>query len=286
MKKVLSILLALTALCSLNAQSYSDDFDNAFAANDIDAQRAALQRWQQSSPHDVDLCIARYNFYVNQAIVSLGHVEGEGESDTAWVTVDFGNTVADFSFLNQELADSALLVIRDGIQRFPNRLDLRFGEIYFLGQIGRWDDFVDRIIATLDHSEQIEHFWSFPNITEGFASLISESMQDYQVDMYNAITDFDHPTSADTAMFLRMRRVAKRTVQLFPAEITAINMLAVTHTFTGDYEQAIKYLQRAEKIDPADPIVIQNLADNYKLLGNKKLYQQYLRKLEKLNEQQ
>ena len=62
MKRALFFCLTLMALNAMYAQSFSDRFDDAFAANDVAAQRQALQDWELSAPEDVNLIIACYNF--------------------------------------------------------------------------------------------------------------------------------------------------------------------------------------------------------------------------------
>ena len=279
----LLILFVLAGMSVTRAQSYNDAFFDALNSNDLETQRRVLAEWQEAAPNDVDLYIARYNFYANQTFGSIGYVEGtDDETD---VPVSFDNYVSAFSFHSEAHADSALSVISEAIGKFPNRLDLRFGKIYFLGQLANWDAFADEIIATLNHSEQIDHLWTYPNMNGGMVELLSEGVLDYQNDMLGAVTDFDKPTPEDTAMFLRMRRVAKRMVQLFPSDLYSVNILATTYTIFQEYDTAMKYLLRAEKIDPNDPIVLKNIIDVYNMMGKKKLAKPYQARLDKLQEQ-
>ena len=57
MKRALFFCLTLMALNAMYAQSFSDRFDDAFAANDVAAQRQALLDWERSAPEDVNLII-------------------------------------------------------------------------------------------------------------------------------------------------------------------------------------------------------------------------------------
>lgn len=281
-RNLLVILFVLAGMSVTRAQSYNDAFFEAFNSNDLETQRRVLAEWQEAAPNDVDLYIARYNFYANQTFGSIGYVEGtDDETD---VPVSSDNYVSAFRFHSKAQADSALSVISEAISKFPNRLDLRFGKIYFLGQLANWDAFADEIIATLNHSEQIDHLWTYPNMDGGMVELLSESVLDYQNEMLSA-SDFFKPNPVDTAMFLRMRRVAKRMVQLFPSDLYSVNILATTYTIFQEYDTAMKYLLRAEKIDPNDPIVLKNIVDVYTLMGKKKLAKPYQSRLDKLQEQ-
>ena len=262
MKRLFLILILVASTIMASAQSYSDTFYSAFNIDDIAAQRQVLADWEQAAPDDVDYLIAKYNFYANQSVLTISDSLGAGVSET-------------FSFCNEPMADSALMVINAAIERYPTRLDLRFGKIYFLGSISHWDDMADEIVAMLDYSDQIGHSWVYPNMDGGMKELLSESILDYQLMMYNTLGDWDNMQYADSAMLMRMRRVAKRTIQVFPQDIPAINMLAITYTSFKDYDNAIKYLLRAEQLDPTDEVVLQNLADNYAMKGDKRKSKQY-----------
>lgn len=282
-RNLLLILLVLVGMSATRAQSYNDAFFDALNSNDLETQRRVLAEWQEAAPNDVDLYIARYNFHANQTFGTIGYVEGT--DDEMDVSVSFDNYVPAFSFHSEAHADSALNVITEAIGKFPNRLDLRFGKIYFLGQLANWDAFADEIIATLDRSQQIDHLWTYPNMDGGMVELLSEGVLDYQNDMLSAVSDLNNPSAEDTAMFLRMRRVAKRMVQLFPSDLYSVNILATTYTIFQEYDTAMKYLLRAEKIDPNDPIVLKNIVDVYTLMGKKKLAKPYQSRLDKLQEQ-
>lgn len=265
MKRMILFAAAVLLSTTMMAQAYQDRFDAALSAGNIQQQRQVLAEWVVDAPEDIDCYIARYNYFVNYI--------GEEASRLA--------DEAQFATL-APIADSAFAVIDEAIGRYPNRLDLRFGKIYFLGVLRQWDAFADEILATLNHSEGIEHLWSFPNMDGGMVDVVTESMLDYQSTMFDAVDNWDQPTAGDTAMMLRIRKVAKRTVQLFPRDIASVNILATTYTFFKEYESAIKYLQRAERIDPNDPVVLKNMRDVYDLMGKKKQAKQYQDRMKNL----
>ena len=66
---------------------------------------------------------------------------------------------------------------------------------------------------------------------------------------------------------------------------SAVNILATTYTIFQEYDTAMKYLLRAEKIDPNDPIVLKNIVDVDNMMGKKKLAKPYQARLDKLQEQ-
>lgn len=266
MKQILPLLTLLLLGITASAQSYNEAFYDALNEDNLAKQRQILADWKLASPDDVDLYIASYNYYANYAMAGL-------TSDTPQAP-------------NQAIADSGIAVIEEAIALYPERLDLRFGKIYFLGQVQRWDEFSNEIIRTLDHSEQIDHRWRYPNFNESFVLLMQESVQDYQQDMFGQIADTKHLSSQDSAMVMRIRRVAQRTVQVFPHDIYAINNMGITYNIMKDYERSIKYFLRAEKVDPNNPVILRNIADTYSLQGKKKLAQQYQDRLNNLEDEE
>lgn len=262
MKRTVFLILALAVLSGARAQSYSERFQQALDCNDFKSQRAILAQWHLSAPTDVELYIARWNYYVN------GYM-GEDQSGV-------------FSAHDHAILDSGFAVIDQAIALYPERLELRMGKIYFLGQIRLWDDFEKEILRTLDHSEQICHRWTFNGLAGQGADLICEGVQDYQSDMFSTIADRHNLTAPDSAMVGRIRRVAHRTVQLFPSNVPAMNMLAVSYMLLGENGSAVKHLLRAEAVEPNNPVVLGNLVQAYTSLGQKKKAQLYQARLKAL----
>ena len=254
MKQIIPLLLFLPIALGAVAQSWSDTFYDALNSDNLTLQRQTLAEWQQASPDDIDLYIARFNYHMGQTL--------NNSSPTA--------------------ADSTVLVIDQAIQRFPDRLDLRFGKIYFLGEIRQWQPFANEIIRSLDHSELINHRWQFPNLDGGGRELMLEGVQDYLHTIAYDIAHAETPASADSSTVLQMRRIAHRAVQVFPSDVTIIKALAYTHTVLGDYNNALRHLLRAEKIAPNDPDVLERLAQVYTKMKNKKLAAQYTQRLKAL----
>ena len=99
----------------------------------------------------------------------------------------------------------------------------------------------------LDYSHQRNHRRPLPNVEEGLKELVMEGVADYQLTMRETLPG-DYPLAAsDSAMVNRIRRVAKRTVQLFPNDVNALHLLGETYLGEDD-ERASKYLKRAEEL--------------------------------------
>lgn len=263
MKQIIPFILFVTIALGTAAQSYSDTFYDALNSDNLAMQRQVLAEWQQASPDDIDLYIARFNYHMGQ-------------------TLSTSSTAA---------ADSTVLVIDQAIRLFPDRLDLRFGKIYFLGEIRRWPSFADEIVSTLDRSELIGHRWQFPNFDQGGRILIIEGVQDYLYTLFSSGQPADDGTdqaaaSAPTApapdALPQIRRIAHRAAQLFPSEPAFFSALAYTYIAEADYQTALHHLKRAEQLAPNDPAVLQQLVDVYTRMKDKKSAAQYRERLKNL----
>ena len=259
MKQIIPLLLLLPMAFGAAAQSYSDSFYDALNSDNLVMQRQVLAEWQQASPDDIDLYIARFNYHMGQTL--------NNSSPTA--------------------ADSTVLVIDQAIRLFPDRLDLRFGKIYFLGEIKRWASFADEIISTLDRSELINHRWQFPNFDQGGRILIVEGVQDYLYTLFSSgqpAEDGTDQAAATTApapdALPQIRRIAHRAAQLFPSEPAFFSALAYTYITEADYQTALHHLKRAEQLAPNDPAVLQQLVDVYTRMKDKKSAAQYRDRLQ------
>lgn len=254
MKKNTFLVLCIMTAFSVAAQSYSETFYDALNSDNLSLQREILAEWGQASPDDIDLYIARFNYHMGQSIASSSPVA----------------------------ADSTVLVIDQAIQQYPDRLDLRFGKIFFLGEIRRWKPYADEIVQTLDRSEQINHRWQFPNLEGGGRELMLEGVQDYLHTISYDIANPEPASTIDTTTVLEMRRIAHRAAQVFPSDVIILIHLAYSHSIVGDYQNALHYLLRAEKIAPNNPVVLERIVSLYTKMKNKKLAAQYKQRLKAL----
>lgn len=257
MKQIILALIGLGLGLNLAAQSFSDSFYDALNSDNLPQQRRILAEWTAATPDDIDLYIARFNHYINYSM-----------------------TLAESSAAASALADSGLAVIDRAIGLFPDRLDLRFGKIYFLGQTMQWQPFADEILSTLDRSGAIGHRWQFPNFDNEGEVLIVEGVQDYLYTLFDAVQNAGQDGGTDIVP--NIRRIAHRAAQLFPSEPSFLSALAYTYIHDGDLPTALRHLNRAEQLAPTDRAVLQQLVDVHTRMKNKKMAAQYRARLDEL----
>lgn len=137
------LLFILTLIFNRAAgQSFSEQFKDLAAKEDTLGQKRLLKTWEKSDSNDPELYAAYFNYYFikskKESIVlgqnpqgeSVLQVNDQDTSDKEPAAYIYADTYYNPVFLNKGFgwADR-------GIAKFPDRLDMRLGKIYLLGQI-------------------------------------------------------------------------------------------------------------------------------------------------------
>lgn len=263
-KQVFALFLVFLAGQSF-AQNFKSDFARYCKENDTAAQVRLLQNWEKASPADAELSIAYFNYYFfssRREIMRLAN--SSGETTALAITDSAGNTVGymsgDFDYDSATL-EKAFQSIDKGIIAHPARLDMRFGKIYALGQIERYEAYTNEIINTIEAANRLKNQWAWTNDqkVEDPERFLLSTIQDYVVQLYNAGDD----------QLDRMRRIAQAVLKYYPKHVESLSNLAITYGLQGNYDKALEVLLQAEKIMPRDVIVLNNIATMYERKGDR-----------------
>ncbi len=275
MKKILGTFLTILISQFVFSQEYKSEFQNYFQKNDTINQLKVLTEWESKEPENPELLTSYYNYYFKKSkeeIISITMEKPNGENFELKDSLDrtagyLGNQIQ----YNQNDLIKAFKKIDKGIKLYPNRLDMRFGKIYGLGQISDWTNFTNEIIKTIEFSAKNNNNWTWTNNKkyDGGEKQFLSSLQDYQLQLYNTEND---------ELLKNMREIANKVLEFYPNHIESLSNLSITYLLTGEYDKGIEPLLRAEKIDPKDFIVLSNIAQGYKLQGDKKKAIEYYEK--------
>ncbi len=136
----------LSAVPALTAQSFDERFSDCFSKGDTAAARRVLRQWEASAERPAEFFVAGLNDCFRMARQSLtvsGDSPGDGNGPTL-ETVDSTGSCRELS-LSEAVRYGTALVRRGiayvdrGIEAYPSRLDMRFGKIRALGEIGDYD---------------------------------------------------------------------------------------------------------------------------------------------------
>ncbi len=292
MKKTLFLFFVLGLGADLWAQNYHQQFSQALSDGDTNAQRSALAAWRQSMPTEADYYIDQFNFYVNKSLFSTMLLTTNAE-ELECGTFSFTDSTGDLSgYLGMStptivplMADSALMWIERGLEKYPYRMDMWMGRIHFLGMVYRWDDFEHTLEELIDRFATTKNkLWEYPGMERFDKELFSEAVLEYQQTLVEE-TNLSAMEHNDSLMLRRMANIAQRMLKYYPKDIYQLNIMAVYHNALGQTEECLRYLLKAEKQDRHDCTVLSNIANTYHKLGNYKQEYKYLKKMVKYGDE-
>lgn len=272
----LSTVFILTSLLSFS-QDFARQFKDLSSKNDTSGQVKLLSAWSTASPNDPELFIAYFNYYVRRSMTEVISLDKTQKDKNSFVVADTGSgkTVA---YLNSstkyksDILQKGFDYINQGISLHPTRLDMRFGKVYMLGQAENYSEFTKEIIATIDYGNKINNAWLWKEAKplENSKQFFLSSLQDYITTIYN---------TEDDNLLPLMRQISETVIKYYPDHVESLSNIALTYLITGDYDKALPYLLKAEKVAPKDVIVLNNIAEAYKRKGDKTNAKSYYEKV-------
>ncbi len=266
-KKIYTLFVLLLLSLGAFSQTNYEKFKKFFKSNDTAKIQLLLTEWEKVNPDDPELYTCAFNYYFSASkkeIISLER-ENPGKKDALQFTDSTGD-VAGYMFANTsfhpEKLKLAFKYIDTGISKFPDRLDIRFGKCYVLGIIEDYENFKKEIIKTIDYSAINKNKWRW---TE------NRQLDDAENFMLNAIQDYLRQLyeTENDSLLPDMIQIGEESIKYYPDKIEILSTTAVALLLREEFDRALIYLLRAEKLNPTDFIVLNNIAQAYKLKGDR-----------------
>lgn len=282
MKQILNLFVVILFTTTAFGQDYKANFDKYYQEGDTTKQLEVLKKWESEDPKNPELFTSYFNYYFlksRKEALSMSTEEPKGKSlsfqDSTGKTAGY---IGSEIYYEPKTFKKAIEKIDQGIKLYPNRLDMRFGKIYVLGQNEDWTKFTDEIVRTIQYSNKNDNQWTWTNNEkkENGKDFFLTSLQDYQLNLYN---------TGDDDLLVNMRTIALEILEYYPKHIESLSNLSITYLLTGEYDKGIEPLLKAEKIDPEDAIVLGNIAQGYKLKGDKETAIEYYEKVIKYGDE-
>lgn len=258
MKKI-TLLLAIFAI-SISGYSQSlNEFNELLKKEDTEGQLALINKWEKTGKNDPDFYIAAFNYYVNHGrkeVLSLQQDEPAGQAlqvtDSTGVAAFIGSAIV----YDEADVKSALKYIDAGIAKFPNRLDMRFGKTYLLGDAEDYENFTKEIITTVNQSNKIKNkwFWSGGKPLDDPKEFMLSSVQSYVYQLYD---------TGDDSLLENMLQISNTVLKYYPDTVESLSNVSIVYMLRNEPDKALDALLKAEKLSPKDAIVLGNIAHAY-----------------------
>jgi tetratricopeptide (TPR) repeat protein len=285
---ILTVMLFILPGCGHSDnfdRKYQEKYVNLFEANKYDELFAHLQLWESKEPNNPEMFIAYFNYYIHRNKSSGISIDRErwGEGPTMAITDPQSGEIAGYmNEATQYDTEDVLIAVEyldRGLTIAPNRLDMHFGKIHILNEIGRYKMAGNGLFDTLVISKKINNKWLWADneeLEDGEPVFIY-SIQDYYSLWLNAATEESYE---------QVKLCAEKQIEQYPEYIHAYNILGVYYSMNKQLQEALKYYLQAETIDPNDCIVLINIGRTYAGMNNKQKAQEYFNKVLEIGDEQ
>ena len=266
MKKRIILFLILLVSFRIFAD-YKSEYDNLLSARNLEGIAALLLKWEKAEPKNPELYIAYFNYYLlkgQRSTHSLDTYKKDNNNSLALVdkkTNKIAGYLNNNIWYEKEDVDKALSYLEKGLKFGKNRLDMYFGRIHILGEIGEYEKQSQKIIEVLKLGKQINHKWLW-SMNEVIPSSKSEhffliSINEY----YKALLQKSEPKT-----FLAAEKACVAQLKLYPKDVEVHNYLALAYIGQGKIQEALNVLLKADKLAKEDYTILFNMASCYETL--------------------
>lgn len=269
-KKTIFLFFGLTLIANQTfGQTFKEQFHDLFFQKDTsEQQKQLLEKWEKANSNDPELYVAYFNYYVHESKKEAIRIDNNPKGNNVFQLTDpadsDNNPVGYMNFeiiYDQKMLQNGFAYIDKGIKKYPDRLDMRFGKIYILGQIEDYEKFTSEIIKVVNYSSINKNKWTWSD---------SKPLDDSQKFMLNAVQGYQNVLydTRDVNSLDNIKRISETVLQYYPDHVESLSNLSVVYMNQKKYDEALKLVLKAEKINPQDYIVLMNIAQAYKLKGD------------------
>ena len=243
----------------LSPQDFEARLREQVAQRSFAAAESLLAERERRHPGDAEVYVGRGNLYFlmahrgvsSAASVLPGTSTPQDSAGSAAATPD------------TQLVRRAIDVIREGIRRHPERLDIRFGLAFIHQQIGDPAGEIAALREAVDYAREhaAELRWLYgeplPSPPDRY---IPTALRDY-VRFYS-----DRGAPGDEGPMLEIARLS---AEAYPKSPQSANDVALYYGNHGDWKRSLEFLEQAEQADSTNPLVLYNLGWAHENLGHR-----------------
>ena len=282
MKRILSVLSLIMISQLVFSQEYQAEFIKYFEENKTAKQLKVLEQWEAEYPEDPELFTSYFNYYFFKARTEELLFEDDISSEKVYVR-RYGESLEDKNLVSNIYYDSTAIIrafekIDEGISLHPNRLDMRFGKIFALGQLKDWEAFASTIIQTIEYSAENDNNWIWSNdeVYEGGEEAFLAEVIFYQTVLYNTGND---------DLLIHMALIGEAILQYYPDNVENQLNLPMIYYSVRAFDRGINLLSEQIKENPDDYLLLGKIAEGYKFKEDYEQAIEYYSKMMELGDE-
>ncbi|MGM9788593.1 MAG: tetratricopeptide repeat protein [Candidatus Cryptobacteroides sp.] len=261
---ILSLITTDSLLFSQDREKMYEDFKAAVNTNDTTAMLSVISNWEKNFPDDAELYSLRANYYLSNAIQELIGLSYQKPTDGRDYYVMTDSLGVNYYLYPEQQIDSvkfnsAILSLVEGINRYPDRADLRLGKITVHLMVHNNKAAIEEIQAMLKHSKNNGNNWTttldVPIEGDGYSYML-DCVKDY----FGQIVNSEDLNSAE--------KLSDICLEEYPNEPVFLSNKGAMRYYAGDVNIALDYFLKAREIDPKDMLITLNIAFMYEQQGD------------------
>ena len=269
MKQLLLFVFTILTSFSVKADNdYNSRFNTALK-DSFPLAKEILAEWDLKGPKDGDYYAAHFNIHQNQAFNYIMNVSKYiplylGENYMVMkdsLGNDAGYMYTGITLKDEIQLDSAITWIKKGIEKFPQRLDLRMGfsTLYrMLDDAGKMYSVMEQTVNWLIENPNAQLTWTSDSTIERNL-VIEDSMQDYFANCYYSTAHKDYA-----------EKFADLGLRFSPKSAVFWNDKAVLKLDKDDIKGALELMEKALTFNPDDELIKGNIDHLKKMLEEEK----------------
>lgn len=259
MKRLLiSSLLMLFAFSAMADEDYNTRFTTALQ-DSFPLAKEILAEWDQKGPKDGDYYAAHFNIHQNQALDRIINVtkyvplylqEGQYMVMQDSLGNEAGYMYNGITVGDKEQLDSAITWIKKGIEKFPQRLDLRLGYSTLYRMLDDAENMYLKMEQTVNwilQNPDVTYTWTSDAVVDK-KEAIDNAMQDY---FGNCYYSSEYKSYAE--------KFADLGVRFSPNNAIFWNDKAVVRLEANDLQGALELMEKALTMNPDDELIKNNI---------------------------
>lgn len=235
-RKITFLLIGLTLFINqVIGQTFKEQMYSLVSKNDTAGQQQLLEKWEKTDNNDPDLFVAYFYFYVSK--------------------MEIPQYKRDYNKI--DLLSKALYWINKGIEKHPNRLDMRFQKIDMFRTIGDFGNATKEIIKTIEYSSENKNNWTLDYGNPPYAKhymLSTLVATQYQ---------FFYEAEFDSSRIDKLKLITETVLKYYPDHRESSIYLSRVFILKKQYEKALEPLLKAEKINPKSISILCNISEVY-----------------------